>query len=40
MPGGPVDAPVDAIAKRLGVTSDQVLLAWAKEKLGGGVVVT
>jgi len=40
MPGGPVDAPVDVIAKRLGVTPDQVLLAWTKEKLGGGVVVT
>lgn len=39
-PGGPVDAPISAIATRLGVTPDQVLLAWTKEKLGGGVVVT
>jgi len=35
-PGGPVDGPIDAAAKRLGVTNDQVLLAWAKAK---GVVV-
>jgi len=39
-PRGHVDAPVNAIAKRLGVTADQVLLAWTKNKLGGGVVVT
>ncbi|KIM81143.1 hypothetical protein PILCRDRAFT_8845 [Piloderma croceum F 1598] len=39
-PRGPVDAPVSAIATRLGVTPDQVILAWIKEKLGGGVVVT
>jgi len=38
LPGGPVDAPVGAIATRLGVTNDQVLLAWAKAK--GAVVVT
>jgi len=39
-PGGPVDTPVNLIAKRLDVTPDQVLLAWTKEKLGGGVVIT
>jgi len=37
-PGGPVDKPVNAIAHRLDVTPDQVLLAWAKAK--GVVVVT
>ncbi|KAF9479131.1 Aldo/keto reductase [Pholiota conissans] len=37
-PGGPVDVPVKAAAKRLGVTEDQVLLAWAKAK--GAVVLT
>jgi len=37
-PGGPVDRPVNAIAKRLDATPDQVLLAWAKAK--GVVVVT
>ena len=37
-PGGPVDAPVKSIADKLGTTSDQVLLAWAKAK--GAVVVT
>lgn len=37
-PGGPVDAPVYAIAKKLGATPDQVLLAWTKAK--GAVVVT
>lgn len=37
-PGGPVDVPVKAIAKRLNVTDDQVLMAWAKAK--GAVVVT
>ena len=37
-PGGPVDAPVKSIADRLGASSDQVLLAWAKAK--GAVVVT
>ncbi|KAJ7585684.1 NADP-dependent oxidoreductase domain-containing protein [Mycena floridula] len=35
---GPVDVPVDAIATRLNVIADQVLLAWAKAK--GAVVVT
>ena len=37
-PGGPVDAPVNAIAKRLNAKPEQVLLAWAKSK--GVVVVT
>nr|GAT47485.1 aldo-keto reductase [Mycena chlorophos] len=37
-PGGPVDVPVKAITTRLGVTDDQVLLAWTKAK--GAVVVT
>ncbi|KAJ6546660.1 NADP-dependent oxidoreductase domain-containing protein [Mycena vulgaris] len=38
LPGGPVDAPVSSIAERLGVSNDQVLLAWTKAK--GAVVVT
>jgi len=38
LPGGPVDAPVGEIGKRLGVSNDQVLLAWTKAK--GAVVVT
>ncbi|KAJ6598221.1 Aldo/keto reductase [Mycena vulgaris] len=38
LPGGPLDAPLAAIADRLGVTPDQVLLAWTKAK--GAVVVT
>ncbi|KJA13052.1 hypothetical protein HYPSUDRAFT_174162 [Hypholoma sublateritium FD-334 SS-4] len=37
-PGGPVDKPIGAIAERLGVSMDQVLLAWAKAK--GTVPVT
>ncbi|KAG6863825.1 hypothetical protein C0991_002858, partial [Blastosporella zonata] len=37
-PGGPVDTPINAAAKRLGVTSNQVLFAWAKAK--GAVIVT
>ncbi|KAH9945543.1 Aldo/keto reductase [Amylocystis lapponica] len=37
-PGGPVDAPVEAISERLGAKPEQVLLAWAKAK--GTVVVT
>ncbi|CCM00766.1 uncharacterized protein FIBRA_02807 [Fibroporia radiculosa] len=37
-PGGPVDAPVQSIAQRLGAEPEQVLLAWAKAK--GVVVVT
>lgn len=31
-PGGPVDKPVDRIAKRLKVKPEQVLLAWSKAK--------
>ncbi|KAJ7046376.1 Aldo/keto reductase [Mycena alexandri] len=38
LPHGPVDPPVSAIAERLGVSNDQVLLAWTKAK--GAVVVT
>jgi diketogulonate reductase-like aldo/keto reductase len=37
-PGGPVDKPVKAAAKRLGATEDQVLLAWTKTK--GAVVLS
>ena len=38
MPGGPVDAPVNNIAKRFDVEPEQVLIAWAKSK--GAVVLT
>jgi diketogulonate reductase-like aldo/keto reductase len=38
LPGGPVDEPVGAIADRLSVSADQVLLAWTKAK--GAVVIT
>ncbi|KAG6859904.1 hypothetical protein C0995_002220 [Termitomyces sp. Mi166 len=38
-PGGPVDTPVNAAAKRLGVDPAQVLLLWAKAK-GIGIVTT
>ncbi|KAK7001787.1 Aldo/keto reductase [Favolaschia claudopus] len=38
LPNGPVDAPVQSIAARLGVSMDQVLLAWTKAK--GAVVLT
>jgi len=31
-PGGPVDKPVNKIAKRFGVKPEQVLLAWSKAK--------
>ena len=31
-PGGPVDKPVNAIAKRLNVKPEQVHLAWVKSK--------
>ncbi|OAX31036.1 hypothetical protein K503DRAFT_860892 [Rhizopogon vinicolor AM-OR11-026] len=31
-PGGPVDAPLNEIAMRLGAITDQVLLAWVKAK--------
>ncbi|KAI0292017.1 Aldo/keto reductase [Russula brevipes] len=37
-PGGPVDRPVNEIARRLNATADQVLLAWVKAK--GAVAVT
>ncbi|KAG5652489.1 hypothetical protein H0H81_004845 [Sphagnurus paluster] len=37
-PGGPVDAPVNTAAKRLGITATQVILAWVKAK--GVVIVT
>jgi len=37
-PGGPVDKPVNQIARRLNATADQVLLAWVKAK--GAVAVT
>ena len=36
-PGGPVDKPVLAAAKRLGVTPAQVILAWVRSK-GVGIV--
>ncbi|KAF8063228.1 NADP-dependent oxidoreductase domain-containing protein [Lyophyllum atratum] len=37
-PGGPVDAPVNDAAERLGITPTQVILAWVKAK--GVVIVT
>ncbi|CCM04934.1 uncharacterized protein FIBRA_07131 [Fibroporia radiculosa] len=37
-PGGPVDKPVEAAAKRLGATPTQVILSWVKSK--GVVIVT
>jgi len=37
-PGGPVDKPLAAIAKRTGATFDQILLAWNKAK--GTIVLT
>ncbi|KAJ7079742.1 NADP-dependent oxidoreductase domain-containing protein [Mycena belliarum] len=37
-PGGPVDAPVAAAAKRLGITPTQVILLWVQSK--GVVIVT
>jgi len=37
-PGGPVDKPVKAAAKRLGATEDQILLAWTKAK--GAIALT
>ncbi|KAG6856967.1 hypothetical protein H0H87_011637 [Tephrocybe sp. NHM501043] len=36
--GGPVDAPVEAAAKRLDITSNQVIFAWVRAK--GAVIVT
>ncbi|KAK0211862.1 Aldo/keto reductase [Armillaria fumosa] len=38
LPGGPVDVPVNDLAKKYNVTPDQILLAWTKSK--GAVVVT
>lgn len=38
LPGGPLDVPLDAISKRLGLTNDQILLAWVKSK--GAIAVT
>ncbi|KAF8066592.1 Aldo/keto reductase [Lyophyllum atratum] len=38
LPDGPLEEPLNNIAKRLGATIDQVLLAWVKSK--GAVVVT
>ncbi|KAF8915712.1 NADP-dependent oxidoreductase domain-containing protein [Mucidula mucida] len=37
-PGGPVDEPVNKLAKKYSVTPDQILLAWTKSK--GAVVIT
>jgi len=37
-PGGPVDEPVNNIAKRLGKKPEQILLAWSKAK--GAIIVT
>ncbi|KAJ8580011.1 Aldo/keto reductase [Rhizopogon salebrosus TDB-379] len=37
-PNGPLDAPLNDIATRLGASTDQVLLAWTKAK--GAVAVT
>lgn len=37
-PGGPVDDVLNAISKRTGATTDQILLAWNKSK--GSVVLT
>ncbi|KAG6908747.1 hypothetical protein DXG01_003451 [Tephrocybe rancida] len=37
-PGGPVDAPIAAAAKRLGITPNQVIFLWVKAK--GAVIVT
>ena len=31
-PGGPVDKPVNEIAKRLSVQPEQILLAWSRAK--------
>jgi diketogulonate reductase-like aldo/keto reductase len=38
-PGGPVDKPVSAAAKRIGGTPAQVLLLWARAK-GAAIVTT
>jgi len=37
-PGGPLDGPLNEIAKRWGATPDQILFAWVKSK--GAIVVT
>ena len=37
-PGGPVDIPLEKAAKRLGITSTQVIFLWVKAK--GAVIVT
>ncbi|KAH8818652.1 Aldo/keto reductase [Flagelloscypha sp. PMI_526] len=37
-PGGPADAPITKVAKRLNVSTTQVTLAWAKSK--GVVIIT
>ncbi|KAG6917417.1 hypothetical protein DXG01_002686 [Tephrocybe rancida] len=37
-PGGPVDVPIAAAARRLGITPNQVIFAWVKAK--GVVIVT
>jgi diketogulonate reductase-like aldo/keto reductase len=37
-PGGPVDSVVQGIAKQMGATPAQVLLRWATDYTGGGIV--
>ncbi|KAG6830470.1 hypothetical protein H0H87_008043 [Tephrocybe sp. NHM501043] len=37
-PGGPVDAPIQAAAKRHGITTNQVIFLWVRAK--GAVIVT
>jgi diketogulonate reductase-like aldo/keto reductase len=37
-PGGPVDAPINAAAKRLGATPTQVIMSWVRSK--GVAIVT
>jgi len=37
-PGGPVDAVVDAAAKRIGATPNQVIFSWVRSK--GVTIVT
>ena len=37
-PGGPVDAPLKKAAKRLGISTTQVVFLWVKAK--GAVIVT
>jgi len=37
-PGGPVDAIVDAAAKRIGATANQVIFSWVRSK--GVTIVT